>query len=339
MSGRRNIIAQILAALFATLAMVSAAQARCTINAAGLSVSPTTASTGTYTPPTAPSSVAVTFTVIGTYNTNGSAGTCTVAIAFNRASLPATMARSGGGATLSYSIRSAASGGGNSILITGAAVPTATQRVQVSFTSAGPNLTNRAFTTSLTAHFLMAPASPQRAGSYSDGPTLRVYNVSTAGTAALRLTQAFTVTGTVNMACTIGGVATPAADSATIPVSPAGVVTTTPIAKSYLTVVCNSTTNVLATSLGGAVKIGVSPPSGFTNMINYSAAATFSGATSNLNTATIPTATGAEAGTTVATASTTPTGTLSVTITPQSVASSLIGGSYSDTLRITLAPF
>lgn len=327
-----------LAAVLA-LVMASAAEARCTINAAGLSITPTTANTGTYTPPTAPSSVAVTFTVSGTYNTNLSAGTCRVAIAFYRTSLPATMSRSGGGATLPYTITSAAGGGGNSILITGGTVPSASQRVEVSFASAGPNLVNQPFTTTLTAHFLMQPGSPQRAGSYSNNITLRVYNVNNAGTAALRLSQAFTVTGTVTMACTIGGTSTPAAGSATIPVSPAGVVDTTAIARSFTTVVCNSATTVQATSLNGAVRRAATAPSGFTNMINYSASATFSGATSTLNTATIPTAAGAEAGTTANTASNTPTGTLSVTITPQAATATLIGGSYADTLRITLTPF
>lgn len=330
---------RIIAALLSLVAWAETAHASCTINAAGLTITPTTANTGTYTPPTAPGSVGVTFTVSGTYNTTASAGTCRVAIAVYRATLPASMARSGGGATLSYVVTSAASGGGNSILITGATVPSATQRVQVSFTAAGGSLTNRAFSTTLTAYFMMQPASPQRAGSYSDSVTMRVYNVNNAGTAALRLSQAFTVTGTVNLACTIGGTTSPADDTATIPIIGTGTVDTTVISKTYASIICNSTTRVLATSLSGGVKNTTSAPSGFTNIIDYSVTATFSAASSTLNTATIPTATGSEDGTTGTTASTTPTGSMSVTITPQAAASTLVGGTYTDTLRLTLTPF
>lgn len=331
--------ARIIVAMLSLLAWAEAAQASCTINAAGLTVTPTTANTGTHTPPTAPGSVAVTFTVAGTYNTTLTAGTCRVAISVYRATLPASMARSGGGATLTYVVTDTTGGAGNSILITGATVPTATQRVQVSFTAAGPSLINRAFSTTLTAYFMMQPTSPQRAGSYSDSVTLRVYNVNNAGTAALRLSQAFTVTGTVNLACTIGGTATPASDTATIPIIGTGTVDTTVIPKTYASIECNSTTNVLATSLSGGVKNATSAPSGFTNIIDYSVTATFSAASSTLNTATIPTATGAEAGTTGTTASATPTGSMTVSITPQAAASTLVGGTYTDTLRLTLTPF
>lgn len=319
----------------AAVILATPASARCTINAAGLTVTPSSASTGTYTPPTAPAAQSVTFTISGTYTTNNTAGTCRVGIAFNRASLPATMARSGGGATLPYTITSTA-GGGTSFLYTGGGVPAAGSILTSAFTSAGPNLTNRAFTTTVVAFFRQVPGSPQRAGSYSDGPSLRSFNIRTNGTVTQLTTQAFTVSGTVSLSCTIGGFTTPTADAVTIPVSSGGTVDTTVISRSYASVVCNSATAVQARSLSGGVKNTGTAPSGFTNIIDYSAAATFSGATSNLNTATIPTATGVETGTTATTASTTPTGTLSLTITPQSAAQRLIKGSYADTLRITL---
>jgi hypothetical protein len=329
-----------LALLAVAAAMMSgAAEARCTINAAGLSITPVTASTGTYTPPTTPTSQAVTFTVTGTYNsTTATNPICGVAISFNRATLPASMTRTTGGATMPYTITSAA-GGGNTLLYTGGGLPTATQIVQVSFTQAGINLTNRAFSVTLTAYFLAQPGSPQGAGSYSDALNVHVFQVRQ-GTGALtdRLTRAFTATGTVNKACTIGGVATPVADSAVIPVSATGVVTTTAIAKSYATVVCNVLSNLQVTSQSGAVKSTATAPTGFTNLINYSASATYSGATSTVNTATVATATGAEAGTVATTTSATPSGTLSVTITPQAAASKLIKGSYADTLRVTITP-
>jgi hypothetical protein len=227
-------------------------------------------------------------------------------------------------------------GGGNTLLYTGGGVPAAANRLMVTFASAGPNLINRAFSVNMTAYFLAQPTNPQRAGSYSDGPTVHIFNVRNSGAATDLGSRAFTVTGTVNSTCTIGGVTNPAADTATIPVSPSGVVTTTAIARSFINVACNSPTNVQAISQGGAVKRTGAPPSGFTNLINYSASATFSAATSTLDTATIPSATGVENGTIATTAPTTPSGTLSVTITPQAAALRLMSGAYADTLRITL---
>ena len=336
---RMSFRAQLYTAVFAALLAASgAALARCTINAAGLTITPLTGSTGTYTYPTAPTAQARTLTVSGTYNTNGSAGTCTVAISFNRASLPATMAISGGGgSTLPYTITSAA-GGGNTLLYTGAGVPAAANRLAVSFASAGPNLTNRAFTTTLTAYALAQPGSPQAAGSYSDSLVLHVFNVRTGGTATNLINPGFTLSGTVAKVCTIGGVATPAADSATIPITTAGAVNTAAINRSYASAACNTPSNLQLTSQSGAVKNTGAAPTGFTNLINYSASATFSGAGATLNTATIATATGAEAGTAVSTSGVTPSGTLSVTITPQANAKPLITGTYTDTLRITITP-
>ncbi|MEQ1719274.1 MAG: hypothetical protein ABL907_25355 [Hyphomicrobium sp.] len=322
-------------ACLATAASITTADARCTINAPGIGITPVTANTGTIVPPTAPTAQAVNFTVSGTYTTNGTAGTCRVAISFNRASLPASMARSGGGATLPYTIRSLA-GGGNTLLYTGGGIPAAANRLLVTFASAGPNLTNRAFSVNMTAYFLAQPGTPQREGSYTDGPTVHIFNVRGGGAATDLGSRAFTVNGTVSKSCTIGGVINPADSTATIPVSTAGVVTTTAIVRSFVSVVCNSLTNVGAESQSGAVARSGAPPSGFTNLINYSASATFSGATSTLNTATIATATAPESGTIATTASATPSGTLSVTITPQAAASRLMSGSYADTLRIRL---
>lgn len=314
-----------------------AAQARCTINSAGLSITPLTASTGTYTPPTAPTAQAVTFTISGTYTTTATAGTCRAAISFNRATLPASMARSGGGTAMPYTARSTATGG-NTLLFTGGGTPTATNYLLYSFTAAGANLTNRAFTATLTAYFLAQPVASQPAGSYSDSLTLGVYNVSNGGTVTTLITRTFTVSGTVAKVCSIGGVAHPTADSATIPVTSAGAVNTAVINRSYASVTCNTPSNVQLTSQNGGVKTSGTPPSGFTNIINYSATATFSGAMASVNTATNPAATGAEAGAVVSTTGTTPTGTMSVAITPQANAQRLLTGTYADTLTITITP-
>ena len=324
--------------IFASAALCSVAEARCTINAAGLTVSPATVNTGTFTPPGTPSTVTVTFNVSGTYNsTTATRPTCGLAIAFNRGSIPASMTRTTGGATMSYTVLSGAS----SLLYTGGA-PTTAQTVQTTFNQAGTNLTNQPFTATLSVNFLASPSTPQGAGSYSDSLTLNTFYVrvggGTAGAMTALTSTPFTVTATVNKACTIGGVATPAADSATIPVSTTGTVTTTAIPKSYATVVCNVLSNVQVSSLSGAVKSAATAPSGFTNLINYSASAIYSGATSTLNTATVATAAGVELGTSATTTSATSSGTLSVTITPQTPTLKLIKGSYSDTLRITITP-
>lgn len=322
------------AAVVVMAAWTGRAHATCTFNAAGLTVTPLTASTGTYTTPTAPVAQAVSITISGTYNTNATAGTCTGAISFQRGTLPASMAStSGGSATLPYTIQTAA-GGGNTLLFTGNTVSYANIQ-QYSFTSAGANLTNRAYTTTFTTYFLMQPGSPQAAGTYSDSLTMWIFDLSSGTGFASR---GFTVTGTVTKVCTIGGVARPTADTATIPVTAAGAVNTAVINKSYASVVCNTPSNLQLTSQNGAVKTSATPPSGFTNMINYTSTAAFSGASASLDTATNPLATGPEAGAAVSTTGTLPTGTMAVTITPQANVLRLLSGTYSDTLTITITP-
>lgn len=309
-----------------------AAHAVCNVNSI-TSVTPLTANTGTYTPPTLPGSVAVAFTINGTY-TALLGDTCTVALSFQRTTLPPSMARSGGGATLSYTITSAA-GGGNSLLYTDG-TPVATARLQASFTAPLLVLAPQAFAPlTVTAHFQMQPGSPQLAGSYSDSINAGGFRV-VGGTLTQIASFGFTVNGTVNKVCYIGGVATPAADSATIPVT-AGTVNTAPISKTY-TGACNTPTNLQLTSQLGGVRVVATPPSGFTNIINYTANGTFSAVSSTINTATVPTAAGPEAGNVSTLIPGTPSGNLVVTITPQANVLRLLQGSYTDTLRVTLTP-
>ena len=103
-------------------------------------------------------------------------------------------------------------------------------------------------------------------------------------------------------------------------------------------VACNTPSNVQITSQSGAVKNSGTPPSGFTNLINYAASATFSGATATLNTASTSTAIGPESGTAVSTTGATPSGTMTVSITPQANALRLLSGAYSDVMTITITP-
>lgn len=333
--GRRALIRCLIAGLSSAQALP--ASALCTIDATP-TISPASASTGTYTAPTAPIAQGVTFTVSGTYTTTNNIsaqqGECTVALSFNRATAPITVARSGGGATMGYTVQSLA-GGGSTLIYTGGGTPGTGNMVSSTFQASAPNSTI-AFSVSMTAYFLAQPVDPQRAGSYSDSILAQFFNIRFNGTISSIGSRAFSVSGSVASSCTIGGSTAPAADSATIPVSSGGIVDTTAIAKSYASVSCNSLADLLVTSQSGAVKNATSPPSGFTNLINYSASASYAGATSTLNTATIATATGAEAGTTGTTSSAISSGTLSVTITPAAPGQTLIQGNYSDTLRITL---
>ena len=120
-------------------------------------------------------------------------------------------------------------------------------------------------------------------------------------------TQDINISATVPAACSINNAATGTAGTATIPVSVAGVVN------------------------AGA------PGSGFTNIINYTASATWNSVTATLNTSTVATAIGNESGAQQAVA-TANSGNLTVSITPLAPSLPLITGAYADTLRVTLIP-
>lgn len=332
---RRRHLCAIQVALALNVFSAISANALCTVNSV-TSLTPLTASTGTYTFPTAPVAQSVSFTAVVNYSAL-LGDQCRIALSFKRPTLPASMLLSAGGATLPYTITSASSGGSTLLYTSG--TPGAGNRIEASFNA--PILAIGATANlSLTAYFLMQPGSPQRAGSYTDSTvSADIYRVNTT-TLVLTLLQsyAFSVSGSVAQVCTIGGVATPSSDTATIPISAVGAVNTTPIVRSYANAACNTPSNLQLTSQSGAVVRAGAPPSGFTNLINYSASAGFSGATATLDTSTVSGATGAESGTAASTTGTTPSGSLSLTIIPKPSSLPLISGSYSDTLRITLTP-
>lgn len=317
----------------AVMVCAGAAHAVCIPQAASIAVTPTSVNTGTYTAPTAPSAVAINIVVTGTYVAIFG-GNCIIAVAFNRATIPAFMTQIAGTATLPYEITSA-SGGGNSLIYT-SGIPAAGNRLTATFPALG-FLVTTPFILNFTAYARMLPGSGQAGGSYLDSITLDVFNLSSGGGSLMRA-QAFSVTGTVSKSCTIGGLSNPAADSVTIPISSAGAVTTTAINRSYGSVSCNYPSNVQLTSLNGGVLNSASAPGGFGRIINYASSATFSGASATLDTSTNPAATGAESGAASSTSGGAPSGTMSVVITPQASAQPLISGSYSDTLRITITP-
>jgi hypothetical protein len=313
-----------------------AAEALCSILSA--TATPLSASTGVYTPPISPTAQPVSITISGSYLAalGDLGGNCRAAISFNRSSVPASMAITGGGAaTLPYALQSAA-GGGNSLIYTGAGLPNSANTA--AFTFPATILSGGSFTTTVAIWALAQPGTPQQAGSYLDSITLDVFTTTLAGVVTTKASsQTFTVTGTVAKTCTIGGVANPAADTATIPITATGSVNTTPINRSYLNAQCNTPSNLQLTSQNGAVKTS-GTVAGLSSLIDYSATALFSGASASLNTATVPTAAGPESGAAASTAGNTPSGTLSVTITPQANTQRLIAGSYSDTLSISITP-
>lgn len=154
-------------------------------------------------------------------------------------------------------------------------------------------------------------------------------------------TQDINISATVTKACTINNVATGSpVGTATIPVTAAGAVTTTaitPTGSPFANVACNAASNLQLTSVSGGVVNATSPGTGFTNIINYTATATWNSQTASINTATNPAASASESGTAVAVA-TANSGNLTVSITPLANTLPLVIGAYSDILRVTLTP-
>jgi hypothetical protein len=150
--------------------------------------------------------------------------------------------------------------------------------------------------------------------------------------------QEIQISATVPKSCTIGGSSTGTLDTATIPVSASGLVVTTPITPAnapYLNVACNMPATLQLTSNQGGVK-NITTGSGFTNVIDYQASATWNGTTATIDTATISTATGQESGTAQPVNS--GSDSLSVTITPEANTQPLVAGNYSDELFVVLSP-
>jgi hypothetical protein len=159
------------------------------------------------------------------------------------------------------------------------------------------------------------------------------------GASAQVATQDISITATVAKFCSVG---TPAAATGTvrpvvIPITGFGTVGTAVITETFPNVVCNTPATLLTTSLNGHVLNPAAAPATFTNEIDYTAVATVGGATSTINTFT----NGADTANFTGNSSTTAaafSGTLSVAITPQAAVATLVTGTYTDTLRVTLTP-
>lgn len=150
--------------------------------------------------------------------------------------------------------------------------------------------------------------------------------------------QEIQISATVTSACTINGTSTGVVDTATIGIDASGDVIVSPITPTnapYVNVVCNAPSTIQLRSTQGAVKT-TATGSGFANIINYQASATWNSQTATINTATNPMATGQETGTAVPVLA--GSGELDVTITPEANSQPLIGGNYSDSLFVLLTP-
>ena len=162
---------------------------------------------------------------------------------------------------------------------------------------------------------------------------LAISSMMTTSLAHAQATQDIQLNATVTSYCTINGSTSVAPlGPYTIPVSATGTVNTSAInVPAIANVVCNKAANIDTTSSQGGVTTGGAAPSGATNVIEYTAVASFGGATSTIDTSAGTTGT---QGTTANAA----TGNLNVSITPQTPALPLTPGSYTDTLVVTLTP-
>ena len=154
---------------------------------------------------------------------------------------------------------------------------------------------------------------------------------------AQNASQDVQVNAFVGTGCSINGTASPTDINTTIPVDALGQVDTTLQQFTVPNVVCNTPTDLQATSMNGGVRSANPAPKGFTNIINYRGVALYGGAKSVIGTAGGGAA-GPEPGNVDSTAGST-NGNLVIRVTPRQPANPLVSGTdYQDTLRVTLTP-
>jgi hypothetical protein len=221
--------------------------------------------------------------------------------------------------------------------------PGSLSRVQhcASFDAYAQNSSGTALAGASIATLQESPSGLINAGSYSDSLTLQVFNRSGSSATGSALTSiAFTVTGTVNSACSIGSTFSGAATAInkTLTTTSTGSVNTTAIPVSIGTIGCNKGGNIQLSSQKGAL-LGPAAATNFQNYINYSAATTGfptaqASVSANVTTGTATVTTG----TLVITNNSVFSVTGGVTITPTANIKPLRAGSYSDVLTLTVTP-
>jgi antigen 43 len=298
---------------------VSAAEAACTITGVQ-SVTGAIANLGRYSALSAPVAQPMTINMVLAISSSG--GTCAGSVAFLSAMAPAQMAGAGA-ARLNYNVQTLS---GTNVLYTS----TPGAAIAISAASSGGQAT---ILVSVSAQAIAVASQSVAAGGYSDASVrVSVFDQSNT-TAAVPGASSWFVNAAVNPSCTIGGQASAVDSSAVqVPVSSGGTVTTSPIQRSYASVLCNAPSTIALVSQNGGITKTGGAPGGFTNVIPYLAQASFGGATATLNTATAAMTTGAVSATTGA------SGTMTVQVTPQQPALPLISGRYDDVLTVTLTP-
>lgn len=142
-------------------------------------------------------------------------------------------------------------------------------------------------------------------------------------------TQNINLNATVADYCSISGSATSTDVDRTITVTNGAVDTAALTQVSVANVACSKISDLTLTSTNTGLT-GPAAAGGFQNVIYYTAAASFDGASTSLDTSSTNTATDATTGAA--------TGTLTVDITPIANSSPMVAGSYADVLVVTLTP-
>jgi hypothetical protein len=303
---------------WAALGLSTDAYAACTITSVR-SVSGGVGNLGRYSGASAPVSQPVTLNFV--LNVSG-AGTCSGTFAANSAVLPAAM--SGAGVDkLRYDVQNLS---GTSILFSstpGTAIP-----ISANNSSGGATVS-----VTVQAQAIAIANQTLAAGGYSDGSVVLAVFDGGAPTVQVPGATSWFANAAVNPSCTIGGQASAVDPSSVrVPVSASGVVATAQIQRTYGSVQCNAPADITMASQNNGIRLPRAADAGFTNTIDYTAQATFGGATASLNTATLTLVTGKLNTTTGA------NGTMVVNITPQTPALPLMQGAYADVLTITLTP-
>lgn len=233
-----------------------------------LSITPSAANLGSYTPPAVQGAVPVNITV--SFKTQGS-GTCKGAITFYRPTLPAAMSRVGGSGTRAYTIQTAA-GGGTQLLFS--SWPPSSHTLD--FTASGGSGTRTmTFTVYVAAQYGWLAA-----GTYSDSVLFKVLDRS-GGNYNIVEYRNFTIQSVVQQACNL-----PPPSLYNLDFTSAisnGVPNATTLTVTFSGVACSAPARIRLS--GAALKNpAITPVANFDNFIDWQADASFGAAHALLDT-------------------------------------------------------